>query len=226
MNLASEILDRLEQTYREAADPDRAPAMVAYMRNQVSFLGISAPRQKELTKVVLAGLPPPAEADVVAVVQACWALTEREFRYFGCGYARRHIKRCGPTFLPTLEAAISTDSWWDTVDALASHGVGPLVRAHPPLLTEMDRWIDSSDLWLARSAIIYQLGAKAATDTARLFDYCERRAGDTDFFIRKAIGWALREYAKTDPAAVRRFVSDHDAELSGLSKREALKHLS
>jgi 3-methyladenine DNA glycosylase AlkD len=87
----------------------------------------------------------------------------------------------------------------------------------------MDAWIRHDDIWLARTAIIHQLHCKSATDADRLFDYCLRRAHDSDFFIRKAIGWALREYSKTDASAVRRFVREHDVELSGLSKREALK---
>lgn len=89
----------------------------------------------------------------------------------------------------------------------------------------MDHWIASDDIWVARSSIIYQLGYKRNTDADRLFDYCQRRSGDTEFFIRKAIGSALREYSKTDPAAVRDFVSRNQERLSGLSKREALKRI-
>ncbi len=130
-----------------------------------------------------------------------------------------------PAFLPVAEHMIATKSWWDTVDLLAANVVGPLVAATPALRSEMDRWLVSDDLWLARSALLHQLKWKGDTDADWLFAACLTRAGDTEFFLRKAIGWALREYSKTDAAAVRRFVSDHDAELSGLSKREALKWL-
>lgn len=128
--------------------------------------------------------------------------------------------------LLTAEHLITTKSWWDTVDSVATKTVGALVRAHPELARAMDQWIDADDRWLARTAVIHQLGSKAATDCDRLFAYCERRASDTDFFIRKAIGWALREYAKTDGPAVQRFVADHAGALSNLSKREALKNIS
>ena len=102
-----------------------------------------------------------------------------------------------------MEELITTKSWWDTVDALASRTVGALVLADPALRKTMDRWIRSDDIWIARTAILHQLFYKEATDTSRLFDYCLLRAGDNEFFIRKAIGWALREYSKTDEVAVR-----------------------
>ena len=103
--------------------------------------------------------------------------------------------------------------------------VGPIVRRDRSLDAVMDAWIDDDDLWLARAAILHQNRWRDATDPERLFRSCERRAGDTDFFIRKAIGWALREYTRVDPDAVRAFLAAHDSELSGLSKREALKWL-
>ncbi len=102
--------------------------------------------------------------------------------------------------------------------------VGELVRRHPELLAAMDRWIDAEDFWLARAAIIHQLKFREATDRDRLFTYCLRRAPDQEFFLRKAIGWALREYSKTDPDAVRAFVKNHENQLSPLSRREALRH--
>ncbi len=198
--------------------------MAAYMRDQFSFFGIPAPAQRRLAATALRGLPAPAEADVVAFTAACWAAPERELQYAACDYAIRHVRRCGAGFLDHTRFLLTTNSWWDTVDALAAGVVGPLVTAHPPLATVMDDWIDDQDQWLARTAIIHQLHAKDGTDTARLFSYCARRAGDREFFIRKAIGWALREYSKTDAAAVRRFVATHP-ELSPLSAREALKWL-
>ncbi|MFC7241179.1 DNA alkylation repair protein [Catellatospora aurea] len=113
-----------------------------------------------------------------------------------------------------------------TGDALAAHVVGPLVARDPGLVTTMDAWAADDDLWLVRTAILHQLTYQAATDAPRLLRYCAAQAGHPDFFVRKAIGWALRDYGKTDPAAVRAFVAAHAAELSGLSRREALKHLS
>ena len=120
---------------------------------------------------------------------------------------------------------IETKPWWDTVDLLAAHVVGPIVLRFD-LGKEMDSWIDDDNIWLARTAILHQLNYKLQTNPDRLFDYCIRRAPDTEFFIRKALGWALRQYARFDEAAVVRFVAEQDRILSGLTKREALKRVS
>ena len=134
-----------------------------------------------------------------------------------------NVARLESRHLADIEGLITAKSWWDTVDGLAAWCVGGLVRVDRTLVTEMDRWIDADDIWLARSAILHQLRWGADTDADRLFDYSLRRAGDTEFFIRKAIGWALRQYARIDPDAVRTLVTTH--EFSGLTRREALRHL-
>jgi 3-methyladenine DNA glycosylase AlkD len=221
--LATEVLDRLSRVYGGARDPERAPAMAAYMRDQFPFLGLQSPVQRVLAREVLAGLPRPAEDDLRAVAEGCWALPEREYQYFACGLLRRHARVCSAGFLDTARYLVVTKPWWDTVDTLAAHLVGPLVSAHPVLLSTMDEWVAEADMWLVRTAILHQLRYKEETDAGRLFRYCTRQAGHPDFFVRKAIGWALREYAKTDPAAVRAYVSAH--RLAPLSMREALKNL-
>ena len=197
--------------------------MAAYMRDQFTFLGVPAPAQQALARTVLAGLPRPDEAAVRDVARGCWALPEREYRYFACRYLRRYAGVCSAGLLPVVRDLVVAEPWWDTVDTLASDTVGPLVLRHPELVATMDAWIDGEDMWLARTALLHQLGYKQHTDAQRLFGYCRRQAGHPDFFIRKAIGWALRQYAYTDPAAVRAFLAD--TELSGLSRREAAKHL-
>ena len=122
----------------------------------------------------------------------------------------------------SMVTASSMIAW---ITYLASPTIGTMVRNHPELLDTLDRWIDADEFWLARVAIIHQLRFGADTDADRLFRYAVRRAGDPEFFIRKAIGWALREYAKADPDAVRTYVGDHRDDLSPLSRREATKHL-
>lgn len=138
--------------------------------------------------------------------------------------------------------AIVTHSWWDTVDALASNAVGPLVYVFPEeFLPVMEHWIDigaddprgldaedpggGNTLWLRRAALLHQLSYKDETDPERLFRYCSKRMHEKDFFIRKAIGWALRTYGRFDPAAVQQFVSDNESSLSPLSQKEALKNI-
>ncbi|SDK23831.1 DNA alkylation repair protein [Streptomyces indicus] len=223
--LADTVLGRLVATYAQHADPRNAESMTAYMKGVVPFLGIPSTERRALSKSVLEGLPRPDEADCAAVALRAWQLPEREYHYFAVDYLRRHVKRCSSGFLPVARHLITTVSWWDTVDALAAHVVGGLVAADPALRGAMDAWIEDDDLWVARTALLHQLRYKDATDTERLFAYCLRQAGHPDFFIRKAIGWCLREYAKTDAQAVRDFVTRHEARLAPLSVREALKNV-
>ncbi|MCX5138758.1 DNA alkylation repair protein [Streptomyces sp. NBC_00338] len=223
--LADTVLERLTVLYPTAADAVRARTAAAYMKDVAPFLGIPTPRRRALSRTVLEGIPRPDEADCTAIALRCWALPEREYHYFAVDYLRRHVARCSSGFVPVLRHLVSTVSWWDTVDLLAAHVAGPLVAAGPELRRTMDEWIEDDDLWIARTALLHQLRFKEATDSRRLFAYCLRRAGHPDFFIRKAIGWALREYAKTDPRAVRDFVDGARDRLSPLSVREATKHL-
>jgi 3-methyladenine DNA glycosylase AlkD len=223
-DLVREVMARLVATFERARDDAAAPAMRAYMRDQFDFLGIASPARVALSREVMEGLPRPTTTDLDAIARACWERPEREHAYFALWLLRRHVKVLEPDFLATARVLLTTRSWWDTVDELAQNIVGPLVqRADRASL--MDEWIEDENIWLARTAILHQTRYKDDTDAARLFRYCERRAGDTEFFIRKAIGWALREHSKTDADAVRTFVAAHDRELSGLSKREALKWL-
>lgn len=219
------LLNRLELMFDAARDPDRARGTAKYMRNQFTYYGISAPALKEIAREALRGTATPDEPDLKELALACWERDEREWQYFACGYLRRNARHASATFLPTALQLITTKSWWDTVDTLAAHTVGSLVAADPNLRRAMDEWVVSGNIWVARSAILHQLGYKHSTDADRLFEYSLRRSGDKEFFIRKAIGWALREYSKTDPAAVRDFVSSNDERLSGLTKREALKRI-
>ncbi|MFI8520158.1 DNA alkylation repair protein [Streptomyces sp. NPDC085481] len=223
--LADTVLARLTEVYPAAGDPFRAQEMVAYMKGVAPFLGLRTPERRTLSRTVLDGTPAPDEADCTAIALRCFALPEREYHYFAVDYLRRHVKRCSSAFLPVARTLVTTVSWWDTVDHLAAHVVGGLVAADPALAARMDEWIADDDLWPARTALLHQLRFKAATDTGRLFSYCLLRSGHPDFFIRKAIGWSLREYARTDPDEVRAFVTAHTSRLSPLSVREALKNL-
>ncbi|MFI2454660.1 DNA alkylation repair protein [Streptomyces sp. NPDC019539] len=223
--LADTVLERLTATYPAAADPVRAREAAAYMKDVAPFLGIRTPERRALSRTVLAGTPRPSEADCTAIALRCWELPEREYHYFAADYLRRHAGRCSSGFVPVARRLITTVSWWDTVDTLAAHVVGALVAADPGLARVMDRWVEDDDLWIARTALLHQLRHKDATDAERLFRYCLRQSGHPDFFVRKAIGWSLREYAKTDPDAVRGFVDSARDRLAPLSVREALKNL-
>ncbi|MFH9829027.1 DNA alkylation repair protein [Streptomyces bobili] len=223
--LADTVLQRLTAAYGAAADPARAAAMRAYMKDVAPFLGIPTPERRALSRSVLAGLPRPDEADCTAIGLRCWALPEREYHYFAVDYLRRYAGRCSSAFLPVVRRLVTTVSWWDTVDLLAVRVVGPLVAADPRLTAEMDAWITDDDLWVARTALLHQLGYKDRTDTGRLFGYCLGQSGHPDFFVRKAIGWSLREYAKTDPDAVRDFLARERGRFAPLTVREAVKNI-
>ncbi|MFE2101234.1 MULTISPECIES: DNA alkylation repair protein [unclassified Streptomyces] len=224
--LADAVLERLTATYAAAADPGRAAAMRAYMKDVAPFLGIPTPDRRTLSRTVLAGTSRPDEADCTAIALRCWQLPEREYHYFAVDYLRRHAARCSSAFLPVARHLVTTVSWWDTVDLLAAHLVGALVAAEPALTADMDAWITDDNLWVARTALLHQLRYKERTDTGRLFAYCLLQSGHPDFFVRKAIGWCLREYAKTDPEAVRGFLARERSRFAPLTVREALKNIS
>lgn len=221
MPLAQTLIERLTTIYAANADAANAAPMRAYMREQFPFLGLKRAERDALDREVLAGLPKPTERDLVAVARACWKLPQREYQYFAQKYLRKHAKLLSG--LELVEELVTHKSWWDTVDDLAANVVGPIVANNPELKKTMDAWAKSENLWLARTAILHQLKYKQRTDAARLFKYCRARATEKDFFMRKAIGWALRVYAATDPDAVAQFVAENEARLSGLSKREAVR---
>src|SRR2546430_4966746 len=208
------VRDRLVRVYGAAADPARAAPMRAYMRDQFPFLGIPTPARRALSREVRSGEPKPTGDDLRTGALACWALPEREYQYFACDWLRRYAAVCTPGFLDTARTLITTKSWWDTVDVLADHVVGDIVAAYPAAVSTMDSWLHEDDLWLVRTAILHQLSYKERTDTDRLFRYCLARAGHKDFFIRKAIGWALRQDAWTQPDPVRPVAAAHDREPS------------
>lgn len=221
---AAHAIEQLRDAFTPIANPERAFAMARTMRDQFSFFGIKAkPRRAAQHDVEQAIAEEPIDL-VLDFCHKCWAQEEREFQHTACDLLRRTATRLQPEHLDAIKKLIVTKSWWDTVDPLAGRTVGPLVKQHE-LSAEMDRWIDDDNLWVARTAILHQLFWKHDTDEARLFDYCEKQLHHKDFFIRKAIGWALRHYARTDPDAVLAFVDQHGDQMSGLSKREALRHI-
>lgn len=224
---AKALVDRVTAGLAARRDPANAPAMAAYMRDQFAFLGIPSPGQQAVFRDLAADLPRVMSDEVVtAAADELWGLEEREHQYVACRLVNRHAASTGASaaFLPTVKRLLTTKPWWDTVDTLATHAVGDLVRRHPELRGTMDEWLAGDDMWLTRSALLHMNRWKGEADQDWLFAACLRRAGDTDFFIRKAIGWALREHSKVDAAAVVAFVQDHE-ELSGLSRREALMWL-
>jgi 3-methyladenine DNA glycosylase AlkD len=220
-------LPAIEAALRALADAQQAVPMKAYMLDQFEFLGIRAgPR-----RAALKGLPKFAgDADaLLALAGALWRLPEREFRYTAIDLLAKHHKRLDLSALPQLLQWVQTDAWWDTVDGLAGV-VGDIVlkakNAGQDAQRSMDECLVHPHMWVRRVAMLHQLGWREHTDQQRLFRYALALAGETDFFIRKAIGWALRDHARSQAEAVRAFLQQHAEQLSGLTRREAGKHLA
>lgn len=201
--------------------------MRAYLRNQFEFLGIAAPvRQKALRDI---RKPPTPAAEILHAAALLWQKPEREYRYAAVDLLSANVGLLRLHHLPKIRALIKTDSWWDTVDSLASV-VNRTVRAarltDTDAQTVMDEWIKSPDMWVRRTAMIHQLGWRMETDTKRLFHHAETLAVEKDFFARKAVGWALRDFARWDPDTVGNYVLKKGHLFSGLTVREATKHLT
>jgi 3-methyladenine DNA glycosylase AlkD len=219
------MIKDLEKLFSSAANPEIALKQSAYMRNLFPFLGITKPARTLLEKEIFKKAPVRDLAILQKTLLELWRQDHREFHYTALCLAERHRKIFTPEILPTLEAMIRTKSWWDTVDTIAPNLIGHLVKTHPHLTGVMDRWIEDPYLWIRRAALLFQLRWKQETDEERLFAYCQKTMHEKDFFIRKAIGWVLREYSKTKPQAVEKFISHHRPRLSNLSIREASKYL-
>jgi 3-methyladenine DNA glycosylase AlkD len=214
----------------EVADPGRAPAMQAYMKSTIPYWGVPSALMRQTCKAVFAEYPfASAEAwqkDVLAIFRGA---THREERYAAIELSGDRRAKAFQTLdaLPMYEELVVTGAWWDIVDTVAAHRLGPiLVKEGAPMKRLMLRWAKDDDLWKRRSAILCQLTRKGATDLDLLYRAIEPSLASKEFFLRKAIGWALRQLAWTSPDEVRRYVREHEAALSPLSVREALKNLS
>jgi 3-methyladenine DNA glycosylase AlkD len=208
------------------ADPEKASQMQAYMKTDMPFYGVQKSERALILRDLVREFPPSDQAGYEEMVLGLWALPYREEKYLALGVARRFKTFITPVSLPLYRRLIVEGAWWDLVDEVATHLICDLVVGRPAeAWPEVDTWIDSEDMWLRRTAIICQVGAKEATDVDRLFRFCAERAFEKEFFIRKAIGWALRQHARVDPEAVAHFVTEHRDDLSGLSYREATKHI-
>jgi 3-methyladenine DNA glycosylase AlkD len=213
-----------------AAIPDKAPGMQRYMKSAMPYLGVPAPALRAVCKRVLPGIPLPTAAAWRRAALGLWrGARYREERYAAIELTGDHRARAFQTLdaLPVYEEMIVTGAWWDYVDVLAKHRLGPLLAAHPtPMREAMLAWSRDQDLWKRRSSILCQLGFKERTDLELLYACIEPSLSSGEFFLRKAIGWALREHAWTDPREVRRYVEEKERRLSPLSKREALKNVT
>jgi 3-methyladenine DNA glycosylase AlkD len=226
----SGLVGAVREGLSRRANPEKAPGMQAYLKSEMPCLGVFTSEQRRVFSQVFAAYPLKSFDEWRAAALELWRGARfREERYAAIALTgdRRYASYQTAAVLPLYEEMVVTGAWWDYVDPVAVHRIGGLLRVEPkPLKRAMLSWSRSPDRWKRRSSIICQTRFKAETDLELLYACIEPNLGDRDFFLRKAIGWALREYSRADPAEVARYVREHESRLSPLSRREALKHVA
>jgi len=198
--------------------------MANYMKNLFPFLGIKKPERTKLLRVFYGQTGILKEPFDPEWVRNLWEQEEREYQYAALDYIERHLKKLDRSHISLLEWLITTKSWWDSVDTLATKSVGAVAQKSPEVIEEyLEGWAYGDHLWLRRTAILFQLKYKGETNESLLYRYIEQNADSKEFFIQKAIGWVLREYSKTNPDSVKQFIQSHT--LAPLSVREGSKYL-
>jgi 3-methyladenine DNA glycosylase AlkD len=223
-----QFVHAVEHALVPLADEAKAAGMKAYLLNQFEFLGLPAPVRRQAVKD-MGKVKWQNSVDLLAVAELLWQKHQREYRYTAVDLLRKHSALLSVNELPALQALLLRDPWWETVDGLSAviaDIMHAAVQQQPNAAVAMDVWLKHPSHWVRRSAMLHQLGWRLNTDTTRLFGYATQLADGKEFFIRKAIGWALRDYARWNPEAVTDFVVQHRHTLSGLTVREAAKHLT
>lgn len=219
------MIQKIQSSFQKSKNPEIASGMSAYMKDQFPFLGIKAPKRKELFRHVAPELRKCEQDDLVELCLQLWDLEEREFQYTALDILKWKYKKPKEADLDWIQYLITEKSWWDTVDLLASHCFGLYLMSFPDKRAAIsDSWIKSDNLWLQRSTLLFQLKYKKQTDQELLFQNILSLNSNRDFFIQKAIGWSLREYSKSNPVAVKKFLNKHP-EINQLALREASKYL-
>ncbi len=221
--LLSDYVKKVKIFFEKYQSSKDSIAMSKYMKNNFPFLGITAPKRKDLFKIFFNTFPIPSYDETKALVKELFNLPEREYHYFAIHLLVKHKRKWSPTDIVYFESLILTKSWWDSVDLISSKLISPFFIKYPNLAVAMtDSWSQSKNIWLKRTSIIYQLSYKNETDLDILSRHVLENAAHNEFFVQKAIGWALREYSKTNYRWVLNFIIQNTT-LKTLSKREAIK---
>jgi len=227
--MSAELIEALKAGFISAGDPERAAGQQAYMKSTMPYHGITYPEIRSICRAVFREHPPQSSQDWKDTVLQVWrGATHREQRYAALELLGHKPCRAywGPELIDVLEEVIVTGAWWDYVDQVAINMVGPLLSSYPDRITPILRqWSVEESVWLRRSAILAQLKFKERTDSALLFEFMEPSLEEKEFFLRKAIGWALREYSRTESDLVIDYIAVNRDRLSGLSRREGLRNL-
>lgn len=219
----AELARRLFADLRAAADGERAAQMAAYMRDQFRYLGVQTPARRKISRPFLNAAKKERLLDW-DFVDACWQAEEREFQYVAADYLRKVRRLLTVADLPRVRGLAVTKPWWDTVDSLDAT-VGSVVAQSAEGRELILKWARDENMWVRRLAIDHQLQRKESTDVELLSSIIEANLGSGEFFIDKAVGWALRDYSKTDPEWVRAFIAEHRQGMAALAIREASKYL-
>jgi 3-methyladenine DNA glycosylase AlkD len=225
MATSKQLVSALRKEFTKHADSKVSKDAAAYMRNQFEFIGIKTPLRRELATDLVNESKKLSERELIELCKELWKQPEREFHYIACDLLAKNAKRLSPSYVKRdAPWFIKNKSWWDTVDSVRK-SIEVVVSANPELKAEMEKWIVSNNIWMVRSALIHQLTLGSKTDEKLLFKFCEIQAEENEFFIAKALGWALRSYSYVDPKAVKKFIKDHP-ELTPLAKREGMKAIN
>lgn len=223
--MLSEYTKQVIHVFELHEDPQNSGPMAKYMKGKFAYYGIKAPLRKEITKPLVQKSTLPELCNVPQIVSELWDQPQRELQYFALELLQKYAKRVPADWIELYEALIIKKSWWDTVDGLSANQVGNHLTKYPEQLTGYTgKWMDSENMWLQRTCLIFQLKYRGQTDFELMKSFIIPLSDSREFFIRKAIGWALRQYAKSNPDAVLEFVESHP--LSNLSRREALKGIA
>lgn len=222
-----DLVEAIRTSLRSIGDAERAAEAQAYMKSDMPSWGIRVPEVRRIVKAAVKKFPVSSPSGLREAVLDLWRKAEaREERYAAIDLTALPLVKHDLDMMPVYEEIIRTGAWWDLVDGV-SHRICALLIAHratmTPLLLE---WSTDEDMWIRRASITAQLAAKSETDAGLLAAVIKPNLADKEFFIRKAIGWALREYSKTDPEWVRAFAAENAPALSPLSSREAMRLLS
>ena len=214
----------LKTLFEQNADAAQAAPMKKYMRDQFEYLGIKTPKNVALQKEFFEEHGFPQLSELELVLRDLWSLPQREFQYVAVGLLGRFNQQIPAKFIKTIEYMIVTKSWWDTVDSISGGTLGVHFRRFPDVREKyLVKWRASDNFWLRRATLLFQLNYKKETNFDLLCEIISENLGSKEFFINKAIGWSLRQYARVDPKAVTKFVKS--TALHPLSRREAMKHL-
>lgn len=220
---ASYVKD-IDNTFKENQNAENEKEMKRYMKDKFDFYGIKAPDRRKLVKEYLKKENRPAYENLDIVTKKLWQLPHRENQYFTVELLQKYNKEFEEEIIKLFEYMITNKSWWDTVDAISKKIVGEYFKIYRKNIDKyMEKWINSDNIWLKRTTLLFQLGYKEKTDEKLMFELIGRLKNEDEFFVQKAIGWALREYSKINPEKVKQFVEN--TELSNLAKKEGLKRI-